>query len=340
MKVSILGGSGYIGGELLRLLLGHPQVEVAQVTSDALASKPVTLAHPNLRGRTSLGFTRHGELSPCDVLFLSGQHGYAMNNVKSWSAIAPTVIDLSADFRLKDPAQFEIYYQGAHQAPDQLPRFVPGIPEIARRQLETADRIAVPGCMATPSMLALYPFAREGLLTGTVHVDARTGSSGSGAQSSPGTHHADRSGAMRVFCPAGHRHEAEIAQICHLPVIMSATGVEAVRGVQVMVRVQLSRALDERQVHTLLRDYYGQEPFIRIIRRDSGVYRLPEPKLLSGTNYCDLGFALPSARGHLILIGAVDNLVKGGAGAAVQSMNVRFGWQETSGLEFPGLHPL
>ena len=339
MLVSVLGGAGYIGGELLRLLLNHPKVKIHQITSNALAGKPIYTSHPNLRGKSELVFDRHGTLKTCDILFLAGPHGYANNNAEKWSSVAPTVIDLSADFRIKNRTTYKSYYGEEAALQRELDAFISGIPEIFRDELKSAERISIPGCMATPSILSLHPFAAENLLFGTVHVDARTGSSGSGAQHSAASHHPERSGSMRVFKPAGHRHEAEISQSCGRPVIMSATGVEAVRGVQVVIRAKLKKSVSERDIWHLYRQYYANEPFLRIVKRSRGLHRLPDPKLLSGTNYCDIGFEVAGDGKHVVLISAVDNLVKGGAGAAVQSMNVRHGWDETLGLSFPGLHP-
>ncbi|MFT4164680.1 MAG: N-acetyl-gamma-glutamyl-phosphate reductase, partial [Microlunatus sp.] len=164
MKTSILGGAGYIGGELLRLLLAHPYMEIKQITSDSLSGKPVTIAHPNLRGRTELSFTPHDSLDECDVLFLACPHGYSMRNIEMCKSIAPTIIDLSADFRIRNPRLFEQYYGEPHCAPDLLSDVVQGMPEIHRRALAEASLIAVPGCMATPALLALHPFASEELL--------------------------------------------------------------------------------------------------------------------------------------------------------------------------------
>jgi LysW-gamma-L-alpha-aminoadipyl-6-phosphate/LysW-L-glutamyl-5-phosphate reductase len=229
MKVAVIGGSGYIGGELIRLLLQHPQLSLAQATSTRYAARPVHAAHPNLRGQTDLAFVHPEAVEPCDALFLALPHGTAMQTLPHWLELAPMVIDLSADFRLRNTADYAAYYDAPHPAPEWLSRFVPGIPEIHRPQIRAAQLIAVPGCMANAAILALYPLAAAGLLQQPVVVDARTGSSGSGAEPNPSSHHAERSGVMRVFKPIGHRHTAEIRQICDVPIYMTATAVEAVR---------------------------------------------------------------------------------------------------------------
>jgi N-acetyl-gamma-glutamyl-phosphate/LysW-gamma-L-alpha-aminoadipyl-6-phosphate reductase len=342
VRVAVAGASGYIGGELLRLLLDHPYVEVTRATSNSFAGKRVHHPHPNLRGRTELTFSPHDSLAGVDgldVLFLSMPHGHTMSRMPEYLDRARVVVDLGGDFRLRDPADYPRYYGKDHPTPDLLSSFVPGLPEWHRDELRSCDRIAVPGCMATAGILTVRPLAEAGMVVGPVLVDARTGSSGSGATAGPANLHAERSGAMRVFAPTEHRHEAEIAQATGLPVRMTATGVEAVRGVQVLCRVPLAPGTREVDLRAAYRKAYANEPFVRVVAQRTGTYRLPEPKILAGSNYCDVGFAVAAAGAQAVLVGALDNLVKGGAGNAVQAMNVRFGWPETTGLSFPGLHP-
>lgn len=337
LRAGVVGGAGYIGGELLRLLLGHPQVEIAGTTSTRLAGRRVDSAHPNLRGVTDLSFSDPADLGRCDVLFLASPHGRTMGLMAEHMRRATVILDLSADFRLRDTAVFERYYGVPHAAPQLLNHFVPGLPELHREALREADLIAVPGCMATAAILALQPVAAARMVVGEVMVDGRTGSSGSGATAGSANLHAERSGAMRVFAPTAHRHEAEIAQATGAAVRMTATGVEAVRGVQVLCRVRLADGVDERAVRAVYREAYRDEPFVRVVAAKKGFYRLPEPKILSGSNYCDVGFAVDGS--DALLVAALDNLVKGGAGGAVQCLNVRFGFPERTGLEFTGLHP-
>lgn len=342
VRVAVAGASGYIGGELLRLLLDHPYVEVALATSNSFAGKLVHHPHPNLRGRTELTFSPHDSLAGADgldVLFLAMPHGHTMTRMPQYLDRARVVVDLGGDFRLRDPADYPRYYGKDHPAPELLSSFATGLPEWHRDELRSSDRIAVPGCMATAGILTVRPLAEAGMIDGPVQVDARTGSSGSGATAGPANLHAERSGAMRVFAPTEHRHEAEIAQATGLPVRMTATGVEAVRGVQVLCRVPLVPGTREADLRAAYRKAYANEPFVRVVAQRAGTYRLPEPKILAGSNYCDVGFAVAAAGGQAVLVGALDNLVKGGAGNAVQAMNVRFGWPETTGLSFPGLHP-
>lgn len=336
ISVAVVGASGYIGGELLRLLLGHPDVDVAAATSTRWAGRRVDSVHPNLRGRTDLTFTPPDALAEQDVLFLAAPRTAAMAVVPELRQRAKTLIDLGPDFRLRDPELFRRYYGVAHTAPDLLPEFVSGIPEVHRTELSTADTVSVPGCLAVAAILALRPLAPFVSAGGVVTVDGRIGSSGSGAGAEQLNLHAERSGALRVFAPAGHRHEAEIGQATGLTVRMSATGVEAVRGAQVVCRVPLG--MGEAQVRRLYREHYAGEPFVRVVAQRRGLYRLPEPKILIGSNYCDVGFAVDGDT--VVAIGALDNLVKGGAGNAVQCMNIRLGRPEHTGLDFPGLHPI
>ncbi|MEU1916662.1 N-acetyl-gamma-glutamyl-phosphate reductase [Streptomyces massasporeus] len=337
IRVGVVGGSGYIGGELLRLLLGHPHLSPVATISSRFAGKRVDGVHPNLRGLTELTFSPPENLDHYDVLMLATPHRETMGRMREYLQRADVLVDLSGDFRLRDPAVYARHYGTEHCEPALLGQFVTGLPELHRAELRHADRISVPGCMAAAGILALHPAARAGLVKQPVTLDARTGSSGSGAAAGSANLHAERSGALRVFAPTSHRHSAEMEQATGLPVKMTATGVEAVRGVQVVARVTLEDGVDERALRAAYRDAYAEEPFVRVVAQRRGGYRLPEPKILNGSNFCDVGFAADGA--DAVLVGALDNLVKGGAGNAVQCLNVRFGWPERLGLEFTGLHP-
>src|SRR5215470_586808 len=224
-SVGVVGASGYVGGELVRLLLGHPAVEITGLAARRHAGRRVDGVHPNLRGVTSLTFRDPDDMDDCDVVFLATPHGQTVDLAVEWAGRAACVIDLSADFRLRDPAVYERYYGVRHAAPEMLPEFVMGWPERERAAIAGAKRISVPGCTAIAAILGLYPLAAAGVLASAI-VDARVGSSGSGSQATAANLHAERSGAMRVFAPTGHRHEAEITQALGCPVTMSATAVE------------------------------------------------------------------------------------------------------------------
>lgn len=341
MKIAIVGGSGYTGGELLRLLLRHPKVEVAQVTSDSMAGKPVSRAHPNLRRATDLTFTPHAELDPCDLLFLAMPHGRSMERMPEFLARAGKVIDLSADFRLKDPAAYRAYYGVDHPHPELLAKSVYGLPEIHRGEIRDATLVSGAGCIATAAILAVRPLAKAGLIdTERVVVDAMTGSSAGGADGGPASAHAERSGVMRAYAPAGHRHTPEIEQEAGVRVALSCHAVEAVRGILATCHAFLKEPVTEKDLWQVYREAYGTEPFVRIVKEASGLYRLPEPKILAGTNLCDVGFALDEHAGRVVAVSALDNLMKGAAGSAVQSMNLLAGYPEGMGLDFLGLHPI
>ncbi len=341
MNVSVVGGSGYTGGELLRLLLRHPKVQVQQVTSDSLAGKPLSRAHPNLRKATDLAFTRHAELDETDFLFLAMPHGRAMERMPEFLGRAAKVVDLSGDFRLRDPEAYESYYGTKHPHPEMLAKAVYGLPELHRREIRDATLVSGAGCIATAAILALRPLAMAGLIEpARVVVDAKSGSSASGADADPASMHAERSGVMRLYAAAGHRHTAEIEQETGLTVGLSCHAVEAVRGVLATCHAFLASPVEEKDLWRLYRQAYGEEPFVRIVKEASGLYRMPEPKLLAGTNYCDIGFAVDGHANRVVAVAALDNLMKGAAGSAVQSMNLMSGHPEATGLDFTGLHPI
>ncbi|MGH3767190.1 MAG: N-acetyl-gamma-glutamyl-phosphate reductase [Pseudonocardiaceae bacterium] len=340
IRVAVVGATGYIGGELLRLLVGHPEVEVVGAVSSRFPGKRVDGVHPNLRSATDLLFCSADEVEECDVVFLATPHRAAMTQIDHWIGQAKQVIDLTGDFRLDDTEVFERYYGTAHAAPHLLGDFVPGIPELHRDNLASADLVSVPGCMAVAGVLALHPLVARGLVEPMARFDARTGSSGSGATAGEANLHAERSGAMRVFAPTGHRHEAEISRHLGIPATMTATGVEAVRGVQTIGHATLRPSVDTSAVRRAFREQYRDEPFVRVVAHQRGTFRYPEPKILLGSNYCDVGFAVDEEAGRLVTIAALDNLMKGGAGNAVQCLNIRMGWPEALGLSFPGLHPI
>ncbi len=346
-EVSVVGGSGYAGGELVRLLLDHPAVTLRQVTSERSAGKFVRSIHPNLRKRTDLKFVSIEKLEPCDVLFVALPHGVAMGKMAELRRMAGLVIDLSADFRLRDPTTYPRWYGHDHADPTMLAEFVYGIPELHRQEIARADAISSGGCMATSAILGLYPLYQAGVVdvTRPVVIEAKTGSSGSGGGPSLGSHHPERSGAMRSFKPTGHRHTAEIAQELTVdgvlpPVAFSATAIEAVRGILATSHVFLKEPLSEKDVWGIYRAAYKDEPFMRLVKEASGVHRYPDPKILSGANWCDVGFERDPDSNRLVVMAALDNLMKGAAGQAVQAFNIRCDLDETTGLGFPGLHPI
>jgi N-acetyl-gamma-glutamyl-phosphate/LysW-gamma-L-alpha-aminoadipyl-6-phosphate reductase len=340
MKVSIVGASGYGGGELLRLLLQHPQVEVHQCTSERFVGKPITRLHPNLRKRTSLKFCSLQDLETVDLIFTALPHTRCMQKFADFSSLAARIVDLSADFRLKDADIYRQWYGVDHARADKLDEFVYGNVELHREDMQQARYISGAGCNATATILPLWPLFKGGVVDTTqpVIAEAKCGSSEGGNSASEASHHPERSGCVRSYRPTGHRHIAEMEQELGNPIHFSATSIEMVRGILVTAHLFANDGITEKDIWKTYRQVYGQEPFIRIVKEKQGIYRYPEPKILVGSNFCDIGFELSGTR--LVVISAIDNLMKGAAGQAVHAMNVMCGFEETSGLEFTGLHPI
>lgn len=342
VRVSIVGASGYTGGELIRLLLTHPYVTLQQVTSESNAGKPIHAVHPNLRKATNLQFVSATALQACDVLFLALPHGEAQRRIAHFAALAPYIIDLSADFRLRDLVVYERYYGEPHAAPDWLDKFVYGLPEINREALRNAKYASGIGCNAAAAILALLPLVRAGLIDSSkpITVDLKVGSSEGGATASQASHHPERSGAVRTFAAVGHRHEAEVAQALGLNnVYLSINSIEMVRGVMATAQVFSAAGVDDKTLWKAYRATYSAEPFVRIVHDKSGVHRHPEPKWLAGTNFADVGWEAEPESGRIVALAALDNLGKGAAGSAVQCMNLMLGYPEETALTFYGLHP-
>lgn len=345
IKVSIAGGSGYTGGELLRLLLFHPDVDIFQVTSESNYGKLISKIHPNFRGLTNLKFTGLADLEKCDLLFLCLPHGSSMKSINKFMGVANRIIDLSGDFRLKDKDEFEKWYKEPHLKPDLMNEFVYGIPELHRDDMKNAKYVSSAGCNATTTILALYPLFKKNLVEeNKTVVEVKVGSSEGGKKASFASHHPERSGVLRSYKPTAHRHVAEMLQELSLGknvnIHFSATTTDSVRGILATSHVFLKENLEERDIWKIYREAYSNEPFVRIVKEREGNYRYPEPKLLYGTNFCDIGFEKDPFTNRLVVISAIDNLMKGAAGQALQAFNIMYGIDEKTGLEFPGLHPI
>ena len=347
VSVSIIGASGYTGGELLRLALAHPHLEVRQVTSERLDGQFVHFTHPNLRSRTQLKFVRSESVEKCDLLFLGLPHGSAMSRIDRLSTLAGRIVDLSADFRLRNAADYDTWYGKPHTSPGWLAKFVYGLPELHRKDIAATNYVSGVGCNATATTLAIWPLASAGLIDTTrgVICEVKVGSSEGGAASADSTHHPERAGVMRSFAPTGHRHTAEVLQALALKEVvtdvhLSATAVDNVRGVLATAHVFANPGTTEKDVWKAYREAYAREPFVRIVKERTGLYRYPEPKILSGSNYADVGFEMDPKTGRIVALCAIDNLMMGAAGTALQCANIMMGWDETLGLDFPGLHPI
>ncbi|GAB4386228.1 MAG: N-acetyl-gamma-glutamyl-phosphate reductase [Phycisphaerales bacterium] len=335
-----MGASGYTGGELLRLLIDHPHVRPVQITSRSLVGQPAHRAHPNLRGHCDLLFTAPTERVACDVVFLCLPHGESAGLVEDFLERARLVVDLSADLRLRDPSAYERWYGRPHPAPSLLGRTVYGLPELTRDALRGASIISGVGCNATAMNFALLPLARAGLIERAI-CDIKVGSSEAGAEATEASHHPNRSRAVRTYSPAGHRHLGEVEQaLGEMPIDATITAIEMVRGVLCTAHVWPTRPLTQKDLWQVFRTAYADEPFVRLVADRTGLHRLPDPKVLAGSNHVDVGFAIDERSGRVIVLSAIDNLMKGAAGSAVQSMNIALGLPETAGLGFPGLNPV
>lgn len=347
LRLGILGGSGYGGGELLRILLLHPHVEVCLVTAESRAGRRVDEVHPNLGGLTDLSFTSLQDTpdwTGFDLLFLALPHGRSGQIVPKLPSDLP-LIDLAGDFRLRNPRQAEDYYGSGHADPSLLQSFVYGLSEINAPAIASARRVANPGCFATAISLALYPLAARGLIEGRVIADAKTGSSGSGAEPRETTHHPRRANSFYAYKPFRHQHLPEVEQVLRQAdpqwdggLVLQTHSAPMVRGIFATLYCRLHEDAAaggaekaEAAVEEAFQKHYGDQPFVRL-RRGS-----PDVNWVKNTNCADIGWVL-SGR-DLIVFSAIDNLVKGAAGQAVQNMNLMFGWPPTTGLIFAGSHP-
>lgn len=345
-RAAVFGGSGYGGAEMIRRLLLHPEVELVRVASVDHVGEPLSSAHPNLEGRTPLRFQK---LTPteaaagCDVVLLGLPHKVSATVMPELLATGAKVVDMSGDFRLSSAAAYAQYYGGAHPHPELLGTFVYGLPELNRERIRAARAVASPGCFATTIELALLPLAKAGLLSGAVRIVGITGSSGSGIAPSAGTHHPVRAVNLRTYKPLDHQHVPEIeetlaaagAKDVHLQFVPVSAPLS--RGIFATCFVELPEPVTDAQVAEMYERQYAPEPFVRLVRG-----RQPEVAAVSGSNYAEVGFVVPPpvpVPRSLALFAATDNLIKGGAGQAIQNMNLMLGLPETLSLEDPGPWP-
>ncbi len=352
VRVGVLAASGYIGGELLRLLLQHPEVEVKVATSRKHAGEYLFRVHPNLRGVTELKFSEYDGsklTESVDFVFAAFPHGESIRYVPELAASGMKVVDLSADFRLRDKNQYPAWYGYEHPHPELLEKFVLSVPEINREQVKGARLVSSPGCMAITAMLALAPLLKEKSLDidrQHIIVDAKIGSSGAGGKPSLSTHFSERFGVVRPYKPAGHRHAAEIEQVLssvsgdEVRVSMSAHAVNMVRGILATSHLFASPGVKPLDVWKAYRQMYSDSFFVRLVRDKQGPFRLPDPKLVVGSNFCDIGFEIEERTNRIVALSATDNLIKGAAGNAIQSMNLMLGMDEKTGLAMAPLHPV
>ncbi len=339
IRIGILGGSGYGGSELLRILLFHPRAELRWVSAREHARERVDQVHPNLLRLTEMSFSSAPEaaqLSEIDCLFMALPHGEAMG----WMGQLPEglrVIDLSGDFRLRRPEEYLEHYRKPHIAPEFLKEFVYGLTELDE-SIARARRIANPGCFATAILLGLAPLVKSRSLEARVIANAITGSSGSGAKAASNTHHPKRANSFYAYKPFEHQHRPEILQAFGRlapdwpgELIMQVHSAPVVRGIFCSLYIQLNRVSDQITLGEAFRDFYSRAPFVRLVNGS------PDINWVKNTNFADIGWAVQGK--EAVIWVAIDNLVKGAAGQAVQNMNLMFGLEETEGLIFPGSNP-
>ncbi len=351
LNAVVIGGTGYGGAELLRRLLFHPEVNVARVTAVDNVGKSIGDVHFSLAGLSKLKFEQVPAKEACagaDVVFLALPHKTTAAVVLEMldAGYAGRIVDMSGDFRLRDPALYQQFYGVAHPRPQMLTEghFVYGLPELNRAAIRKAKYIASPGCFATTIALALAPLAKAGLLTSAVHTVAATGSSGSGANPVIGTHHPLRASNLRTYKPLEHQHVPEIVQT------LTGVGAKSVelefvpvsaplpRGIFATSFVHVPAATTTAQVADAFSALYADEKFVRVVAKD----RQPEVVAVSGGNYAEVGFSVGPVTGstrRVVCFSALDNLVKGGAGQAIQAFNAMMGFDEGTTLREPGLWP-
>lgn len=344
VKVSIIGATGYTGAELLRLLSGHEAAEVVAVTSESHTGADISDIYPHLGSFFADRLENLAALEDIarrsDVVFIALPHGHAMEAVRTISKHKTKVIDLGADYRFRDTAVYEKWYKLPHTHPDAVAVY--GLTELYREEVRTADIVGNPGCYTTASILALAPLVKSGLIDlSSIIVDAKSGVSGAGRSLSLGSHFTEVFESVKAYNIGGHRHTPEIEQILSnlggSEIVISFTPhlIPMARGILSTCYANLKRGVTAEQADAAYEGMYGSEPFIRLLGR--GGY--PVTKNTRGSNFCDLGWHIDSRTRRIVVVAALDNLVKGAAGQAIQNMNVMFGLDERAGLKQAPLYP-
>ncbi|MFC1506294.1 N-acetyl-gamma-glutamyl-phosphate reductase [Thermoproteota archaeon] len=350
MKVSIIGGSGYAGGELIRELLIHPKVEISMIVSRTHIDEYVHRIHPNLRSYTDLKFSPLNIstiTANSDLVFIAIPHGTSVEIVPKILETGLRVIDLGADFRLKDPNCYPKWYGWTHPHPEFLKDAVYGLPELHREEIKKAKLVACPGCMSTATILALAPPIKENIIEpNRIVVDAKIGSSGAGNIPTKVSHHPERASGLRPYKIVGHRHipemEQELSSLTNTELKISFTphALPVIRGILATIHTYPRKDLTLPDLWKMYRSMYGQEPFIRLVKDKKGLHQLPDPKVTTGSNFCDIGFEIDPHVNRLVLLSAIDNLIKGASGQAVQCLNIMLGVDERTGISTPTIYPV
>ena len=341
VKVGIVGGTGYTGVELLRLLARHPQAKVVAITSRKEAGMPVAEMFPNLRGHIDLKFCapQQAGLENCDVVFFATPNGIAMQQARELLAAGVRVVDLAADFRIKDIAVWQKWYGMEHACPELVAEAVYGLPEVNRAEIQTARLVANPGCYPTAVQLGFLPLLEVGVVDVSYLIaDAKSGVSGAGRKAEVGALFAEAGDNFKAYAASGHRHLPEISQglarYAGKPVGLTFVPhlTPLIRGIHATLYARLTDAAD---VQALFEKRYANEPFVDVLPFGSH----PETRSVRGANICRIALHQPQGGDTLVILSAIDNLVKGASGQAVQNMNIMFGLPETMGLELVGLLP-
>ena len=345
IKVGIVGGTGYTGVELLRLLAGHPQAELRTITSRKDAGMPVADMFASLRGIARLGGLRYADpaeadLKGCNVVFFATPHGVAMAQARELTGAGVRIIDLAADFRLKDPAEFERWYKMPHACPDLLAESVYGLPEMHREAIRTARIIGNPGCYPTAIQLGFLPLIEAGVVD-VEHLiaDAKSGVSGAGRKAELSLSFSEASDNFKAYNVAGHRHHPEIVQGLKafskrpVRVVFTPHLTPMIRGIHATLYAQLTKA--DVDLQRLYETRFAGEPFVDVMPPGSH----PETRSVRASNVCRIAVHRPQEGDIAVILAVVDNLVKGAAGQAVQNMNLLFGLPETTGLAAPPVLP-
>ena len=342
LKVGIVGATGYTGVELLRLLVGHEQVDIHVVTSDSEKDNYVTDVFPSLSGYLDLKFSEHNSpvLTECDVVFFATPHATSMYKIPELLNANVKIIDLSADFRLQDAEQWQHWYGVEHAAPELLKSAVYGLPEINRDQISKADLVANPGCYPTAVSLGLLPLLEEGVVDlNSLIADAKSGVSGAGRKAAMASLFSEASETFKAYGVSGHRHLPEICQTLSLcsgqavDITFVPHLVPMVRGIFATLYANLNQSdLDVTNIYTAR---YIDEPFVEVLPNGSQ----PDTRGVRGTNMCRIAVSQAEDSDKLVVLSVINNLVKGAAGQAIQNMNIMFDLDEVSGLNLPAIYP-
>lgn len=345
VKVGIIGATGYTGSELVRILYRHPEVELVALTTRSYIGMPMHKVYPHLNKYSrltceELDLAKIFDIS--DVVFVALPHGHAMPVAIEAARRGKKMIDLGADFRFSDFQVYEEWYKVEHGAKDLLADAVYALPEVNRDKIRGAWLVANPGCYPTSAILALAPLLQQKLIdTGSIVIDSKSGVSGAGRGLSLGSHFCEVNENFKAYNVAAHRHTPEIEQALsriageQITVTFTPHLLPITRGILSTVYAKLSSGADAGQIRQLYRDYYENEFFVRVLPDGT----LPQTKWVAGTNHCDIGVTVDRRTGRVIVISAIDNVVKGASGQAVQNMNIICNLPEDTALNGPGLYP-